>query len=232
MKKNNSDIERYYFKLFQECYKLPNGTISHGDKPDTIISTGQSIVGIEVTNFYITDGSENNSEQKQAPLRQIVLELAQKKYKEFGCKNIKAHIGFNEITNHKKLAEKIANLMRKFEYFDTGQISQDHYEDITEINFIYINTGEIGNSAWEACQVYSGSFLNIEHLKQVISKKEEKAKDYNKACNEYWLLIVIDFINRGQDQELTNVDIPQIESEVFSKIIIFKTVYNQIIELL
>ena len=79
-------------------------------------------------------------------------------------------------------------------------------------------------------QAYSIPMLDKERLIEIIREKEKKAKEY-KSCDEYWLLIVIDFINFAQDQIISNNMLPKIESTTFQKIFVFKTGYDQVFEL-
>ncbi|MFH1243300.1 MAG: hypothetical protein V1689_13185, partial [Pseudomonadota bacterium] len=53
----------------------------------------------------------------------------------------------------------------------------------------------------------------------IVIEKEKRAKKYQN-CHEYWLLVVVDFINSSQDQEI------QIEgfkkySQIYSKRLLF-----------
>jgi hypothetical protein len=61
-KNRNAEIEKHYFEMFRRVYPLPEGAIIYGDKPDVIIE-GEKRVGIEITNFFLEDGSLSESEQ-------------------------------------------------------------------------------------------------------------------------------------------------------------------------
>jgi hypothetical protein len=74
--KSNQRIERHYFELFRKIYRLPNGQVKYGDKPDVIIE-GERRLGIEVTNFYLERGEIPQSEQNQMRIREDVLKKAQ-----------------------------------------------------------------------------------------------------------------------------------------------------------
>src|SRR5690349_2396048 len=70
-------IERHYFNQFKDNYPLPSGTVDFGDKPDVIIS-GARRIGIEVTNFFVTDGRRADSVQRQRERRNAVVAEAQR----------------------------------------------------------------------------------------------------------------------------------------------------------
>jgi hypothetical protein len=46
----------------------------------------------------------------------------------------------------------------------------------------------------------------------------------------YWLLVVVDFINPAQDQEIQIDGFDKIQTEVFEKIIAYKTLFGHVLE--
>ncbi len=56
----NKEIEEYYFEMFRRDYALPDGAVEYGDKPDVILR-GARTVGIEITNFFLEEGSHPGS---------------------------------------------------------------------------------------------------------------------------------------------------------------------------
>ncbi len=69
---SNKEIEKNYFELFRKKYSLPLGQIEYGDKPDVIIY-GPKKIGIEITNFYLEDGSLSKSEQNKNSFAKLLL---------------------------------------------------------------------------------------------------------------------------------------------------------------
>jgi hypothetical protein len=65
-------------------------------------------------------------------------------------------------------------------------------------------------------------------LQDIIAEKEAKAKEYA-PCDAYWLLVVVDFIDSAQEEEI-RVDGLAIESGMFEKIIVYKTGFDHIVE--
>jgi hypothetical protein len=82
---------------------------------------------------------------------------------------------------------------------------------------------------WKVMQVHSPGFTSPVRLTEIIREKEAKARQYVK-CDAYWLLIVVDFLDRAQDQEV-RIEGFTIDSEVFQKIIIYKPYFEQIVEI-
>ncbi len=108
----NREIEEYYFKMFRRDYRLPDGHIEFGDKPDVILR-GTRVIGIEITNFFLQDGSLPESEQIQRRDREAAITGAQKLYQAQGGKSFELTFSFNRsvaIGDTSELACKIAEL--------------------------------------------------------------------------------------------------------------------------
>lgn len=56
---------------------------------------------------------------------------------------------------------------------------------------------------WKLSQVYDVAQLNKKYMANLIHQKNIKLKQYQ-SCHEYWLLIIIDFWDPAQDQNLLN----------------------------
>jgi hypothetical protein len=81
------EIERDCFEKFRSVYPLPAGPVFFGDKPDVVI--GGNELGIEITNFYVQDGSDPSSEQVQCWRREKSVSTAQKVYEQATGKNFR-----------------------------------------------------------------------------------------------------------------------------------------------
>lgn len=223
---------RYYFELFSKSFKeLPQGKVIYSDKPDVIID-GIRKIGIEVTNFYLESGKLPESEQSQRKRREDVVNRAHKEYLGKGGKKIELSFSFdknNPITKKDRLVRRIVEVTKQIEGFDSREINKHLYEDIKEINSIYVNSRQYDNPKWRIVQKYKGKNISQENLFRIIQEKETKSKEYQK-CDEYWLLIVVDFSDRAQDQEI-RIDGLEMKSSAFKKIILYKTVFNHIVSI-
>ena len=97
------EIECYYFEMFRKVYPLPSGTINYRDKPDVILDGTQKI-GIEITRFYGTDGSNSESEQAQRERRETAVYQAQHLYEQASGKNFQLAISLTKIIRFRTLA--------------------------------------------------------------------------------------------------------------------------------
>jgi len=232
--KTNQDIERHYFEQFCQVYALPDGAITHGDKPDVMIS-GRTTTGIEITNLYLQSGTEIGSEQRQRPLRAGVVADAQRLYRLGGGRNNELTVGFdggNPISpaRCRALPALLAAFAHQIEKLDSGPIDREAFrETMPELAFVYLNARNYADAQWRIAQLYSVEMASRENLRSVIAQKEMKATDYRR-CDRLWLLVVVDWIDPAQEQEI-RTDNLEIKSSVFEKVILFKPNFNHVVEL-
>ena len=224
--------ESYYFEMFRQCYPLPTGRIEYRDKPDVILR-GAKTIGIEITNFYLEDGGCTDSEQRQGEVRERVITEAQSIYRDNGGRRIKIFFSFDKaspIGDQQQLAKRIATLAKQIDGRQTGPIGEDVFAgDIPELSFVYLISEEFPNSQWKVQQVHDGSVLSRDKLLKIVRTKESKVPDYL-CCDAYWLVIVIDFIDPAQDQEIRVDGFQKIDSSVFERVLVYKTRYDHVLE--
>jgi hypothetical protein len=189
-------------------------------------------IGIEVTNLYINDGKRPESEQMQLKVRKHVINEAQRKYLDKSDKSFEISFSFNSqypIRNKEKLIPKFIEFATRIEALESGEVARNLYQDIPELNFVYINHTIYPDPKWRVLQVYDGQLMSPKRLEDILRAKEIKAKHYT-SCDDYWLLVVVDFINSAQDQEI-RIDNIKLQSNIFKKIIIYKTAYEHLVEI-
>ncbi len=232
-KVTNKKIEKYYFEKFRQDYSLPEGKVIFGDKPDVVIE-GLNSIGIEITNFYLKDGGSVESEQVQSILRKSAISKAQNLYLNDNGRNIEITFGFDQknpikVNNKGRLEEELADLVKRIEYLEGGEIPRDTYRSIPELSFVYLNPKEYRDAKWRDCQVYRGQKMSRERLLEIVQAKEGKVEKYEE-CDFYWLVIVIEFFDPAQDQEILIRDFNKIKSEKFEKIFVYRTAMRHVLE--
>ncbi|NUO08688.1 MAG: hypothetical protein HUU08_08430 [Candidatus Brocadia sp.] len=230
-KASNQDFERHYFEMFRKDYLLPQGTITYGDRPDVILHSDKKI-GVEITNFYHEKGHLAESEQAQRKLREKVISESQRIYQMENGKKIELTFGFekaNPIQDKKKLVKKILELVRHIDEWKTGKIRKEIFKHIPELSFVYLNAEEYDDAKWRVMQVNDVPIMSRDRLIDIVRDKEKRSREYRK-CDDYWLLVVVDFINPAQDQEIQIEGFEKIQSEIFEKIIIYKTLFGHVVE--
>lgn len=230
--KTKRELEATYFQLFAEAYNLPEGKIRYGDKPDVIIR-GYNKLGIEITNFYHTNGNLPACEQKQRIKRTQTIKLAHKLYLEQIKKNHNLSFAFSKnypIKNPEQLAAGIAACCAQVTLPRKGWVAKTFFNAIPELESIYFDDREYAKPRWRINQVSQVPLMSLASLKKIILSKEQKSREY-RSCDAFWLLIIVDTVDPAQEQDIGIDGLETISSSVFKKIIIFKTHSNDIIEM-
>lgn len=230
-KLSNQDIEKYYFEMFRKDYPLPSGTVTYGDSPDVIID-GERKIGIEITNFFHKSGTLPESEQIQGRWREKVVSEAQRLFQKENGGKLEVSFGFDKsfpIKDQKALINQLTQLATQIQNFETGQIGKDYFKQISELSFVYLNNQEYEDTKWRVVQVHDVPMLAMDRLLDIIKNKEQRSQRYQK-CDAYWLLVVVDFMNPAQDQEIQIDTFKKVETETFERVIVYKTLFGHVLE--
>jgi hypothetical protein len=228
----NRDIERYYFQQFSEAYELPRGALEYADRPDVLLR-GARTIGIEITRFYLQSGRSLSSEQQQRPRRERVVLDAHTLHRAAGGRRVELTITFDAsrpITSAKgkTLPKQLAAFTATIGTHESGMVDAERLEEMPEVHSIYVSSKEYDDAKWSVCQVYSLDLMSAEGLKDIVKQKESKSAEYA-PCDAYWLLIIVDWRDNAQDQEIS-VERVKIASEIFERIIVYKPGFEDIVE--
>ncbi|ASU39884.1 hypothetical protein hmeg3_17390 [Herbaspirillum sp. meg3] len=225
--------ERLYFEQFWKIHSIP-GRIEYSDKPDVLIINDDIKLGIELTHLYKVDGDKFNNEQIQNRLRIKVIEKAEALYLRQGGRRIELFIDFDPshpIKDVKKLANELVDIALKVSHSTQGHQSRSSFPETPELRFLYHNGQSYPDSKWKLSQGHDVPRLAIPRAKELIAQKIEKLPNYQ-VCDRYWLLLIIDFWDPAQDQELDEWPLSEkISRTPFEKIFIYKSPFNKVIEI-
>lgn len=222
--KRKQEQERAVFEMFARGFELPAGVIVYGDKPDVIID-GPRRIGVEITDLYLADGDDPDSEQVQRRHRDAVIQRAQILHREAGGRSIELHFAFDfekPIRKIEPLAEAIAELAHRIEQGPSGSITDCTFEHIPELTWMYWNGREYPDSKWRITQSYATPMLALPRIEKAIAEKTELAKKYL-ACDAYWLLFVINFWNPASDQDIAWPENAIVHAGAFERILLYRT---------
>lgn len=228
---SNQQIEQYYFEQFRLHYPIPEGETVYSDKPDVIIRGGTTI-GIEIANLYIAPGADPVSEQVQRVRRQQTLTRAQALHLASGGKIIELSVDFQPnqpILDVESVVKVLVELATKIDELPPGQVNPILFKHIPQLRLVYINTNHYDDAQWRNVQSYCLPYMSIERLREVVQKKNLKTKAYQ-PCDVYWLLLVVDFMDRAQDQELYWPDGARLGESHFERILLYKPQFAQVVE--
>jgi hypothetical protein len=225
----NQTLERFYFERFAQTGFLPEGHPTYADKPDVLWQSDRTI-GVEITRLHVTPGHLESSEQRQQPLRVAVVSAAQKLFSALDTRGLELWVTFDTkhpITSvrRKELTRQLAELARSFGHNGRKQVDFDLLDKIPEVYSVYWNGHEYSDAKWRPSQVHTVKFMSIERLENAIKEKEIKASEYT-PCDVYWLLIIVDWRDPAQEQEI-RID-AKIASHVFEKIFVYKPIFEHV----
>jgi hypothetical protein len=233
-KPSTQDIERFYFEQFRKIYPLPDGQIVHDDKPDFILHADTRTIGIEMTRFYLRAGKALESEQQQTPLREEIVRSAQNIYRATGG-NIELSFNFNPtvpITSarQKVLPDELANIAKHMDASATGKSAPLYPRPaIPEVANVYFTGDHYSDPHWRIFQISTLTKMSPAALENIVRKKERRSQQY-KRCDAYWLLFIVDWADRAQDQEI-RLEGLKIISKIFETIIVYKWGYDHLVEI-
>jgi hypothetical protein len=225
-------LEECSFEMFSKVFVLPEGKPTYSNNPD-VIWEGKSKIGIEITNFYITDGKNLQSTQRQSSLREKAVLGAHKKYQAEGGKRIELTFSFDEtnsIQDVNQTINKITELAKKIEQQKTGDIQKSEFSKIPELFSVYIYNADCENIDWRISQAHSSEYMSAKRLQEIISDKDSKVQQYQK-CDEYWLLVVVNYFDPAQDWEIRLEDIRSVVSTKFKKILLYRLPHEEVVVL-
>lgn len=225
---SNQEIEKYYFEQFTEDFLLPNGELEYGDKPDVIVR-GTKNIGIEIANLYLIDGAVEASEQAQRKRREKVIKLAEADYKLKSNLNHEFYISFNfmvPIIDIKSTAVRLVDFVISIENTLGIFFTSNAFNISPEIYSVHRSQKQYPDAKWQTSQVFDGKDLHITRVREIVQKKNEKISGYI-HCDSYWLLLIVDFMDSAQDQEIEwPTDEAPIECK-YEKVIIYKPQFKR-----
>jgi hypothetical protein len=228
---SNQTVERYYFELFRSRYEVPEGELVFTDKPDVVVRGAQTI-GIEIANLYITRGDDPASEQVQRARRLQILECAQSLHRASGGRHIELSVDFHPehpIQEIKPIAQALAAIATEVQNSPSGQVSPLLFEHVPELRFLYHNEREYVDAKWRPVQCYSVPSLSFERLCEIVTDKTKKLQAYQ-PCDVYWLLLVVDYMDPAQDQDLHWPTGVALGRSPFERILLYKPQFAQVVQ--
>ena len=225
------EIERNDFEAFARDCTLPEGKIEYSDKPDVVIR-GSRTIGIELANLHKVDGASPASERVQSLRRIEVIESAEQQHLQSGGRRIELWVDFDPdhpIGNVKKSAKSLAAIAATIADETEGHRSYSAFAASPEIRFLFHTGKEYTDAKWRPAQSYSVPGLLTTRVKEVVAIKSTKALSYQK-CDEYWLLLIVDFWDPSQDQFIDWPAGERLGKTAFNRVLLYKPVFREIVE--
>lgn len=224
MRRTNREIEILCFELYRSQFSVPVGDVQYADKPDVVIE-GARRVGFEIASLYLEHGSNPASEQVQRPRREDALKRAQAAHVAAGRKNFELHVAFAAkypITDVKSVSAALVSVASRIvDDQASGFLMRSEFKETPEIADVYLNPTVYLDSRWRTSQVFTVPGLVVSMVREIVAQKDALLFQYA-PCDEYRLLLVVDFMDSAQDQELHWPDNEPAVKTAFAEVVIFK----------
>lgn len=198
MKKNKeySHLERFK-KIFDN---FPDGEIDCSEKPDFIVKSNNTQIGIEVTELYRDRDSEKASKlKKQESLEERVCTILQSKLNENWFYSDHFDIHFHKNFDRKRVNGLVEDciksikshmqMLNRSKSFDT-QLVNDCRLLPFEVDSIIVNHDQNSKELSVMCVGADNvPGMNKNHILSILEDKNEKLMNYQN-CDAHWLLIV------------------------------------------
>jgi hypothetical protein len=203
------EIERQHFHSFQYlCTDFPAGELIEGETPDFLVVTpsGRKI-GIEHTQVFKTDGTDETAEQADEATKEFIKEKAKRHAEALGLPPAHVILFFNPQylrrsvgskrrsftkAERQKIAERIAEFVGAHmpPQGSSAQLDwkpgQPRQVDLIQINRVY----PVNHHDWRWMEMNAIQYDAIERLQAAITRKSKMYGACLRGCDECWLLVV------------------------------------------
>jgi len=222
-----------YFELFLRQSGLRFTSIEYGTSPD-VIARADIAIGVEITNYYLEQGPNPESEYAQRIARQSAIERARRFYLKNNGRRVEFSFEFDRtrpIQDSNSVVNGLVALAQRTETLEPGFISEselDYRDLVPGLQYVSVGAQECDNPQWRDYSPYPTPPVSLKMLADIVSDKEGRAALY-RPCDVYWLLFIVDLSDANLDDELKRGRINLIWSKVFQRIIIYNVRTGDII---
>lgn len=234
--------ERFLFEQFANATGLQHEIVdSENEAPDLLIHLNGELVGVEVTELFVSDGRTGNSLQAREALAAKIVQKAQSLFEQKGAPyaHVSVHFSLNaDLAKLKRdhLAAQIADFVRRQNLHEGRHLSWSNtYEDsglpdaVSFLNMLAVPSREYAH--WYAATAGWVAPLTLQKLQSRIDAKAVRLSQYEERVETNWLLVVGDgssasrLIRPMPDHPLDGLFSP------FDRTIYFGLMHNEVIEL-
>jgi hypothetical protein len=232
----------FLFERFAEAAKLTREVLdSENESPDLIVRVSGELVGIEITELFVSEDAQGGSLQARESIAQRIVTKAQRIYETSGPPY--AHVSVLFATgydlgslNRDDTAESLAKFVRSIHLPEGRHVQwrQDFesnllHEAISFLNMLAVPKREMAH--WTAPSAGWVATIPTDLLQRKINEKASRLPMYLQRAPKNWLLLVGDgshpsrFIRAGPDMNVEGVNSP------FDRTFLFGLTSGLIVEL-
>ena len=197
--------EETYLRRFRENFAgFPEGTILPSERPDFLVETDRGRLGVELTEYHISEPDEGRSSPTRAreATEDQVLRMAAEQYRSKGLPPVVVNVLWHTnqaLDRHRmpELATGLADLVQEHlpEPNQSVTINERRHparrylpEEVASLTVI--RRESITKGSWTSVRAAFVPTIAPSDLQEILRNKEAKASSYRRHCREVWLLIV------------------------------------------
>lgn len=202
---HRKERERFLVESFIRLANLPAVVSEDREAPDFILRFEDQLVGLEVTELFISTSSGGESLQARESISSQIAAKAQNLYRAAGGKPAHVSVCFcpsmslREI-NRDRTAQALCNFLLQLNLevserrvWCPDDMDEQLSELPEEISFVQaLGVPSYDMAHWAVARAGWVAPLNVAPLQQRITEKAKRIESYRNAVNTNWLLIVAD----------------------------------------
>ena len=197
--------ERAHLNRFKEKFAgFPEGPILASERPDFLMETGQDYLGIELTEYHISEPSEGRGSPTRAreATEDEVLRRAAEQYRSIGLPPVVVNVLWHphQALDRRRIPELAADL---------ADLVQEHLPEPNQsvtvrdrrnragralpqeiASLTIIRRESIAKGSWTSVRAAFVPTIAPPDLQEILRNKEAKVSSYRRHCRKVWLLIV------------------------------------------
>lgn len=212
-----------------------------GEAPDFIVKFDNQLVGIEITELFITDGNHNNSMQVQESFARRIVQKAQRLYTSSGARPVQVSVIFSSgidlrCLNLEEAAKALSNFIeKKAPVVDQIiQCQNGDAENALPEAMAYIRSRGVLNQKMAHWIVASAGWvtpMTKALLQERIDKKARLLAKYKERVTTNWLILVAGGNNPSQFFAAPSATIAAAVSSPFTRTFYFGCMPRNVVEL-
>jgi hypothetical protein len=247
MNRYKKQQEKFYLDRFRKSYPhFPCGTIYDSEKPDFLVRTDSSIIGIELRYIYRAATIKGDPQRAQESLRTSILMKAEEIYNSGGALPIQANVFFTEMgTLEKKGVPAIAATIAAA-VAGVANMTQEHMFEVLDDDYNLdapqllpdcvhsvwcIRLPSSSKARFTVSPSGSPRTMNSEYIQSLIDEKNRLLPGYDPACSFFWLVLVEEGNNASSFLEFSPDALKAQYSTSFQSIFYFKNFTGEYFEL-
>ncbi len=199
--------ERFFLDEFAAVYpNFPSGAIKNSERPDSLVSDGSRVTGIETIDYVRGQDSEGSIYRRNEILWQGIADQARREFESLRSDPLMVHFLWRsdqqprkaEISNLATSAATIIGRSVPKTLFKSARISHDELAGTPIQTFVSsIHVTRVRNARQASWSFIGAGFVSVSvnEVRDLIASKNAKVPAYLRRCDEVWLLIVADGVN-------------------------------------